>query len=240
MNILTKIRLINELNEKEIRAGTKPEASWHTQYKDSAWIYAGNLPYQLTEGDLITVFSQFGEIANINLIREKETGKSKGFCFICYEDQRSTILSVDNFNGMEVCGRPVRVDHVEEYKVPKIHDDMDDEVKKLKIEGVAPKTPPTSDSEDDLNIEEIRDHRKDKAAAEKIEKKEFAKKQIKEFRVSLALFRAAEGGYYDDLTKDERKTMRKKKEPKKKGLDKKIAREDEVFGQFGYKARCPW
>lgn len=50
MNILTKIRLINELNEKEIRAGTKPEASWHTQYKDSAWIYAGNLPYQLTEG----------------------------------------------------------------------------------------------------------------------------------------------------------------------------------------------
>lgn len=66
------------------------------------------------------MFSQFGEIANINLIREKETGKSKGFCFICYEDQRSTILSVDNFNGMEVCGRPVRVDHVEEYKVPKV------------------------------------------------------------------------------------------------------------------------
>ena len=33
MNILTKIRLINELNEKELRAGTKPEASWHTQYK---------------------------------------------------------------------------------------------------------------------------------------------------------------------------------------------------------------
>jgi len=31
MNILTKIRLINELNEKEVLAGTKPEASWHTQ-----------------------------------------------------------------------------------------------------------------------------------------------------------------------------------------------------------------
>ena len=46
MNILTKIRLINELNEKELRHGTKPEASWHQQYKDSAWIYAGNLSYQ--------------------------------------------------------------------------------------------------------------------------------------------------------------------------------------------------
>jgi len=53
------------------------------------------------------------------------------------------------------------------------------------------------------------------------------------------LFRAAEGGYYDDLTKDERKTMGKKKE-KKKGLEKKIEKEDEVFDSFGYEAKCPW
>lgn len=39
---------------------------------------------------------------NINLVRDKKTGKSKGFCFICYEDQRSTILAVDNFNGIKV------------------------------------------------------------------------------------------------------------------------------------------
>ena len=128
MNILTKIRLINELNEKEMRQHVAPENSWHQQYKvgvdqgrllfceitkfwkfsvffnpktDSAWVYAGNLAYTLTEGDLITVFSQWGEISNINLVRDKDTGKSKGFCFICYEDQRSTILAVDNFNGME-------------------------------------------------------------------------------------------------------------------------------------------
>ena len=39
---------------------------------------------------------------NINLIRDHQTGKSKGFGFICYEDQRSTILAVDNLNGMKV------------------------------------------------------------------------------------------------------------------------------------------
>ena len=39
---------------------------------------------------------------NINLVRDQKTGKSKGFCFICYEDQRSTILSVDNLNGTKV------------------------------------------------------------------------------------------------------------------------------------------
>lgn len=49
------------------------------------------------------IFIRYGEIVNINLVRDKKTGKSKGFCFICYEDQRSTILSVDNLNGIKVC-----------------------------------------------------------------------------------------------------------------------------------------
>jgi len=52
-------------------------------------------------------------------VRDKDTGKQKGFCFVCYEDQRSTILAVDNFNGTRVLGRILRVDHVKDYKPPK-------------------------------------------------------------------------------------------------------------------------
>ena len=51
--------------------------------------------------------------------------QSKGFAFICYEDQRSTTLSVDNFNGMKLIGRLVRVDHVHTYKLPKDLEKMD-------------------------------------------------------------------------------------------------------------------
>ena len=47
--------------------------------------------------------SRYGEIVHINLIRDKDSGKSKGFGFICYEDQRSTILAVDNLNTFKVC-----------------------------------------------------------------------------------------------------------------------------------------
>lgn len=50
----------------------------------------------------IIFYRRYGEIVNINLIRDKDSGKSKGFCFICYEDQRSTDLAVDNFNGIKV------------------------------------------------------------------------------------------------------------------------------------------
>ena len=45
---------------------------------------------------------RFGEIVNLNLIRDKTTGKSKGFGFVCYENQLSTDLAVDNFNGTKV------------------------------------------------------------------------------------------------------------------------------------------
>ena len=65
------------------------------------------------------VFSQYGEIVDCRIVRDKESGKSKGFGFICYEDQRSTILAVDNLNGANICGKVIRVDHVEQFKIPR-------------------------------------------------------------------------------------------------------------------------
>jgi len=113
---------------------------------------------------------------------------------------------------------------------------MEPELKKLKIEGVGPKTPEPSDSEEELpDIDAIRDHRKSKAKIEKEKKKEKEKRLQREFRCSLALFRAAEGGYYDDLTKDEEKTMKRKNKKKTR-----YEEENEVFEAFGGSAKCPW
>lgn len=115
MNVVQEIQRINE---REARLGGTT-ASWHDEYKDSAYIYVGGLPFDLTEGDVICMFSQYGEIVNIHLVRDKETGKSKGYCFLQYEDQRSTILAVDNLNGAKVLERTLRVDHVKNYRQPK-------------------------------------------------------------------------------------------------------------------------
>lgn len=68
---------------------------------------------------MITIFSQYGEVMDVNLPRDKNTGKTKGFGFLMYEDQRSTILAVDNLNGAKVLERTLRVDHVKDYKQPK-------------------------------------------------------------------------------------------------------------------------
>ena len=57
---------------------------------------------------------------DVNMPRDSETGKTKGFGFVMYEDQRSTILAVDNLNGGKVLDRTIRVDHVKNYRQKKI------------------------------------------------------------------------------------------------------------------------
>ena len=55
---------------------------------------------------------RFGEVMDINMPRDKETGKVRGFGFLMYEDQRSTVLAVDNMNGSLILGRTIRVSGV--------------------------------------------------------------------------------------------------------------------------------
>lgn len=118
---MNTIAAIQRINEAELQSGLalNISASWHAKYLNSAWCYVGNLPHVLTEGDVICILSQFGEIEDINLVRDEETGKSKGFSFVKYEDSRSCVLAVDNLCGSKILGRSIRVDHVEKYRLPK-------------------------------------------------------------------------------------------------------------------------
>lgn len=105
------VREIEKLNRLELEAGVGIGASWHNDYNDTAYIFIGGLQTYLNEGDVLSIFSQYGIPVHVKLVRDKETGKSQGFGFLKYEDQRSTVLAVDNFNGIDVLGRKLRVDH---------------------------------------------------------------------------------------------------------------------------------
>ncbi|KAK4057528.1 RNA-binding protein Cwf29 [Microbotryomycetes sp. JL221] len=111
---MNTVQEIKRINEAELAAGGR--GSWHDQYKDSAYINVGGLPFNLTEGDVITIFSQYGEIVDISMPRDPQTQKPRGFAFLMYADQRSTVLAVDNLNGAKVLQRTLRVDHVLNYK----------------------------------------------------------------------------------------------------------------------------
>jgi RNA-binding motif X-linked protein 2 len=63
------VKEIERITEQELKHGIfgGSSASWHQKYKDSAWVYVGGLSYDLTEGDIICVMSQWGEVEGIKL-----------------------------------------------------------------------------------------------------------------------------------------------------------------------------
>lgn len=101
----------SELNQRELALGITPEASWHQEFADTNWIFVGGLPLRMTEGDLLVMFSQYGTVIDVQLARDRKTGKSKGFAFIEYEEHASTILAVDNFDGVKMMDRVLTVNH---------------------------------------------------------------------------------------------------------------------------------
>ena len=72
-------------------------------------IYVGNLNYNLSEDDLEKVFSSYGEVASVKIIRDKYTDQSKGFGFIEMANDADAQKAIDELNGTEVKGRELRV-----------------------------------------------------------------------------------------------------------------------------------
>lgn len=118
---MNTVRQIEKLNADELALGLTDAQSWHMAHRGNAWVYVGGLPLDLTEGDVLCVFSQWGEVEDVHLVRDESTGRSRGFTFVKYEDWRSAVLAVDNMNGAVLVGRTLRVDHTD-YRPPKDKD----------------------------------------------------------------------------------------------------------------------
>jgi RNA-binding motif X-linked protein 2 len=116
MNPLTQVANTQRATRGEVAAGTSDAGSWHARFRHSAYVFAGGLPTELTEGDVLAVFSQCGEVVDLHLVRDKATGRPRGFAFLAYADQRSTVLAVDNLSGAKVASRTIRVEHVDSYR----------------------------------------------------------------------------------------------------------------------------
>src|SRR6185295_18661907 len=71
-------------------------------------IYVGNLSYQTTDGDLTTLFEQCGQVESVNVITDRDTGRSKGFAFVEMSGEDAD-KAITQFNGTEVNGRALTV-----------------------------------------------------------------------------------------------------------------------------------
>jgi len=72
-------------------------------------LYVGNLSYGSTEDDLRTLFAQAGTVTTVDLIKDRDSGRSKGFAFVQMSNQSEAEQAIKMFNGYELDGRQLKV-----------------------------------------------------------------------------------------------------------------------------------
>ncbi|MGL4227885.1 MAG: RNA recognition motif domain-containing protein [Tannerellaceae bacterium] len=72
-------------------------------------IYIGNLNYRIQESDLKQVMEEYGEVSSIKLIKDRETGRSKGFAFVEMPNNEEALKAISELNQAEFDGRQMVV-----------------------------------------------------------------------------------------------------------------------------------
>ena len=76
-------------------------------------LFVGGFGPSTTVGDLRTFFSRFGEIAEVIIVPNRSTGQSRGFGFVSYHSAAAAEEAIKNMDGVELDGRPLRVNRAE-------------------------------------------------------------------------------------------------------------------------------
>ena len=76
-------------------------------------LYVGNFPFSVEEAQLRELFSDYGEISELAMITDRETGRSKGFAFITFATQQAAEKALE-LDGKDLGGRKLRVNIAQE------------------------------------------------------------------------------------------------------------------------------
>lgn len=72
-------------------------------------VYVGNLPFTVDDEKLKELFSVYGEVEEASVIQDKFSGRSKGFGFVTFKDEKSAKKAISEMNEKEVEGRSLKV-----------------------------------------------------------------------------------------------------------------------------------
>ncbi|HFQ89890.1 MAG TPA: RNA-binding protein [Desulfobulbus sp.] len=79
-------------------------------------IYVGQLPFSVGEEDLKELFSEFGEIASINMVTDRYSGRPKGFAFVDMPNNSEADTAIKALNRSMLKGREIKVNQVQPQK----------------------------------------------------------------------------------------------------------------------------
>tara|TARA_B100001121_G_C18263201_1_gene422654 strand:+ start:133 stop:423 length:291 start_codon:yes stop_codon:yes gene_type:complete len=72
-------------------------------------LYVGNLAWAIEEKELETVFANYGEVLSVKIIKDRDTGRSKGFSFVEMESADAAQAAIEGLDGTDLGGRNLKV-----------------------------------------------------------------------------------------------------------------------------------
>lgn len=72
-------------------------------------IYVGNLPYDLTDDEMRQLFEEFGAVKTVTIVKDKMTGRSRGFGFVEMAEDKEGQAAINGLNGKPFKGRNLRI-----------------------------------------------------------------------------------------------------------------------------------
>ncbi len=92
---------------KRMRRGFYRVADVFSKKESQMNIYVSNIPYQTTEDELRDAFASFGNVSSARIIKDKLTGKSRGFGFVEMGNDDEARAALEGMNGAELTGRKI-------------------------------------------------------------------------------------------------------------------------------------
>jgi RNA recognition motif-containing protein len=77
-------------------------------------IYVGNLKFTSTESEVRALFEQYGSVSSVKIVKDKQTGKSRGFCFVEMLEDNDAKNAIESLNGTDYNGRNIQVNEARE------------------------------------------------------------------------------------------------------------------------------
>jgi len=79
-------------------------------------LYVGNLKFDMTDQELEEAFAPYGEVASATIIKDRISGRSKGFGFVEFVNDEDADAAREALNGKELKGRTVRIDNARDQR----------------------------------------------------------------------------------------------------------------------------
>jgi len=79
-------------------------------------LFVGNLSWGLDWRELKDIFKEFGEVSFVRIVTDRETGKSRGFGFVEFENAEDAARAKEEMDGKEIDGRELKIDFAQERK----------------------------------------------------------------------------------------------------------------------------